>query len=107
MSAGPPPGRLVMDIVGNGWVDQAASTTYEWRKVRIRSAPAGESAPAGSSTQLGRRRRDRYRAHTVVVKYHGGPESSWIVYVGKECWRFPGYTALDDVMARVLGQLPF
>lgn len=82
------------------------STTWEWRRVKIRSAaPQGGSATQSlrkvSTVRL--RRRD---THTLVIRYVGGPESCWLVRLGSRAWRAPGHMALEDLMTRLgLGAL--
>lgn len=75
-----------------------ASTTWEWRKVKIRSA-----APQGGSATKSLRKASqpdvkRREAVSLVVKYVGGPESCWLVRRGSRSWRAPGHMALEDLM---------
>lgn len=77
------------------------STTWEWRRVKIRSAaPQGGSATKElrSRKRVTLRRRD---THTLVIRYVGGPESCWLVRLGTRAWRAPGHMALEDLMVRL------
>ena len=81
--------------------DGGPSTTWEWRRVKIRSAaPQGGSATQSlrKASTVRLRRRD---THTLVIRYVGGPESCWLVRLGTRAWRAPGHMALEDLMVRL------
>lgn len=81
------------------------STTYEWRKVKIKR-------PAGGQSTVRRSRRSflrltpqpRTRPVRITVTYRGGAESWWLVEARGEREALPGHWSLDDVMARVLSE---
>jgi hypothetical protein len=78
---------------------RSASPTWAWRKVKLKSAPAGDSAP--QALRLGSRparRRNRNKSLWLEVTYQGGPESSWLVKTRSCCWRFAGYFTIEEVM---------
>lgn len=78
---------------------RSGSTTWEWQKVRVRagSAPAGDSPPQGVAPKP-LRRRDHHKPLTVVVRYRGGPQCSWLISYRGKSHRFEGWLALHDVL---------
>ena len=82
------------------------STTWAWRKVKISDgAPArGLSARRSRSFQPSQRRSRRLRQR-IEVQYRGGPESSWCLWIGDSCRRVPGWMAVEDAMALLLGEV--
>jgi hypothetical protein len=82
------------------------STTWAWKKVKMRGLPhpEGTAAPQGRPfSRFGRRSR---RERTwIQVQYRGGPESSWLICRGTSCRRFPGHLCLEDVLVVVLGEV--
>lgn len=76
------------------------STTWEYRKVRVRRvpAPAGDSRLAETSDRS-LRARDAHKGMTVVVKYRGGPTASWLIEYRGKVWRFDGALAVHDVLS--------
>ena len=81
------------------------STNWEWRKVRMSLAPAGDSmAGQRPSAKPQRARRNRRKWQTIQVSWRGGSSSTWAVRVGTEVWRFDGFVALEDVMVHVLNE---
>lgn len=88
-------------MVDQPWDNNRASTNWAWRKVKIPEAhPArGARAAASSSKPLGRRYQTE--AFTIVLRYRGGAESSWLVRRGGKYWRIPGWLCFDDAMRRV------
>lgn len=89
-------------MLHEGYDKNRPSTTWEWRKVKIQSAPAGEQRAAGAPQAVGRRVRDAYIPRSVTFRYRGGPESSWVFQVGSRSWRYPGHLCLDDVLRHLL-----
>ncbi len=77
---------------------RSPSATWQWRKIKIKAAPAGEASANGVSSFQSRRLRDKNRELWIAVRYCGGPESSWLVTTRGASWRFPGYVAIEDVM---------
>jgi hypothetical protein len=91
--------------VPRGCDDDGGSTTYVWKKVKVSSGARREQRAAGAPSRAAGRRRDRNELIHLRIRYRGGPESKWTVWVGEFCWVFPGYIGLDDVMARMLGEV--
>lgn len=76
------------------------STTWEWRKVKLKSPPGGEGlAKRVRSRSYPAASRNRNRPLWLEIAYRGGAESFWLVRTRGCSWRFPGYAALEDVMA--------
>jgi len=81
------------------------STTWEWRKVKMRTPPAGhDTARAKRGRWRGLSTWPRRRALTVTVKYRGGAESWWLVSARGRQGVFPGHAAIEDVMAQVFNE---
>lgn len=80
-------------------VPGGASTTWEWRKVRMQAVPPGQgiASPEGTPSRF-RVRRSKRRWTQIEVRYHGGPEDSWLLRSGGVYRRFPGWMALTDVL---------
>lgn len=78
-----------------------ASTTWEFRRVRVRRAPQApaSAAAAGRSSRWRRfpRRNPRDRIQ-LVVKSRGGPECWYEISARGETNRYPGWVALHDLM---------
>src|SRR6185312_17061094 len=82
-----------------------ASTTFEWRKVKITPGAAGKGTARRSRRSFLRLpRADRTRPIRLEVVYRGGAESWWLVKGRGEHQVFPGHAALEDVMARVYSE---
>jgi hypothetical protein len=83
------------------------STTWEWRRVKIKRPPEAMSAsseaspPAGSLLPW-----PRSKPITVVLKYRGGPEGWVEVRARGRVWRRPGTFALYDTLCLVFGWQP-
>lgn len=81
---------------------RSASTTYEWRRVKVRGgAPEGPSRSGLPKRFQGLVRRDSKTALTLTVTYRGGAESWWLVQARGRKAAFPGHRCLDDVMAEI------
>lgn len=78
---------------------RSSSTTYEWRRVRVRRGAAGKSqAPRSGGRWRRFGRRDPHEWITVRLKYTGGPEG-WVLVDGRgERNPYPGYTQLLDLV---------
>lgn len=78
-----------------------ASTTWQWKRVKMRRPAGGPSStPPKASSRL-----SRWRPRsplTITVRYHGGPEAWWCIKARGCEFRFPGHTALHDVMRAVM-----
>lgn len=84
---------------------QFPSTTFEWRKVRIRQRPEGQRHSTRSKSGFLRLfPQPRRREVRMTVVHRGGAESWWLVKARGEHQVFPGHVALEDVMARVLSE---
>jgi hypothetical protein len=83
----------------------SGSTTWEWRKCKVKGAPAGDgvaqpkAAPSRFSVSRARRKRN-----IVEIAYRGGPESSWLFSLDGRSRRLPGHLCIEDAMALVLGE---
>ena len=78
------------------------STTWEWRRVKIRTAPQAlaKQRPKGSPFKRLTPWPPRRRL-TVTVAYRGGPECWWEISArGVTVYR-PGVTALHDLLREI------
>lgn len=76
------------------------STDWEWKKVKINRAPAGDSPVAdGTAPPRARRKRDAHKPLTIRVRFRGGPTASWLIEYRGLTRRFEGHLALHDVMS--------
>jgi hypothetical protein len=76
------------------------STKWEFRKVKVRTAPAGDSpATGGTAPSPARRKRDAHKPLTVTVQYRGGPSASWLIRYRGLTHRFEGHLAIHDVLS--------
>jgi hypothetical protein len=83
----------------------SSSTNWEWKKVKIKAAPAqGSSGPKALRTPLRLARRNRNRPIWVEATYRGGAESSWTFRFRDITWRVPGWWTVEDLMAMVNGE---
>lgn len=82
--------------------ESSASTTYVWRRSKLRTDPAPQAArrPKGGRWS-GLSRRPPEDRLTITVKYRGGSESWWHVEARGRNGAFPGWMGLDDVMAEI------
>jgi hypothetical protein len=48
--------------------------------------------------------RDRRKPLTLTISYRGGPECWYEIHARGSIGRFPGYTALEDVMGVIYGE---
>ncbi len=78
------------------------STTYEWKKVKMKPPPAGHKT---ARAKRGRWYRystwPRHRKLTLTISHRGGPESWWLIESRGSHGAVPGHLSLDDVMALV------
>lgn len=78
------------------------STTFGWKYVKL-SRPA-EGQRAVRSTSKGFRRLPRWpmrKPLPLTIKYRGGPEAWVEIHSRGEIARFPGNTAIYDVLCRI------
>lgn len=81
---------------------QFSSTTWEWRKTKIRRPAGGHSGSAPKALRWFRLPpRDPRQVLTVTVKLRGGPECWYELHARGQVGRFPGWVALHDVMAEI------
>jgi hypothetical protein len=81
------------------------STTWEWRKVKMKPPPAGHSTAAPKASRwYGLARWPRRRPLTLTIAYRGGPESWWLVTSRGRHGVFPGHLCLEDVMRAVMAE---
>ncbi len=84
------------------------STTWQWKRVKV------SRRPQGTDTARAKRGRWRHLARwprteklTITVKHRGGAESWWLVEARGSQGVFPGWCALEDVMAAVFNEPDF
>lgn len=78
------------------------STTFAWKYVKV-AGPAGGQKPERSSSR-GFRRLPRWpmrKPLSLTMKYRGGAECWVEVHSRGEIARFPGNTAVYDVLCRI------
>lgn len=81
------------------------STTWAWKRTKIRTPPAGQTtARAKRGRWHGLATWPRTRPLTVTIRYRGGAESYWLVSCRGRSGVFPGCAALEDVMAQVCNE---
>lgn len=81
---------------------RSGSTTYEWKRVKVRGTPAGRAKRAEGASRWSKLvGRDRTSPLTVTLRYRGGAESWWLVEARGRRGAFPGWMGLDDVMAEI------
>lgn len=77
----------------------SVSTTWAFRKVKIRTAPqANGTARRRRSSKLSLRRRDARERLSIVIMYRGGSEAWWVIEARGERWTFPGHRSLHDAL---------
>ena len=80
------------------------STTWEWRKTKIRRPPeATARLPKAARRWYHLPMRDRRKPLTLTISYRGGPECWYEIHARGSIGRFPGYAALHDVMTEIYG----
>jgi hypothetical protein len=83
-----------------------SSTTWEWRRVKIRRPAGGQKAPQPKAGRWHRfPARDPRVPLTLTVKFRGGPECWYEVHARGSAGRFIGTTSIHDVMAEINRQL--
>jgi hypothetical protein len=88
-------------------VDEQAfpSTTYEYRKVKIKTPPAGHRTVRAKRGRWYRFATwPRHRKLSLTISHRGGAESWWLVEARGSHGAFPGHLCLDDVMAVVCNE---
>jgi len=79
-----------------------ASTTWEWKKVRMRRPAGGHSDSAAKPLRWRFRSPwDKRRPLTLTVTFRGGAEAWVEVHARGSAGRFPGHVALIDVLEEV------
>lgn len=79
-----------------------ASTTWEWKKAKIRRPAGGQQ----HSAPKGRRffhlpQRDWRRPTTLTIKYRGGPEGWVEIHARGSIARYPGYVCILDILKEI------
>ncbi len=83
---------------------RSLSTTWEWRRVKIASPPPRPSASPKAATKWWHLTRwNGRKSLTIRIVYRGGPQCWYEVESRGSRGRFPGVTALHDVMSEVYG----
>lgn len=81
------------------------STTWEWRKVKMRRSAGGQDTAASGTRGFRRLRRyPRTEQVRITVEYRGGAESWWLLKARGTQEVFPGHRALEDVLSRVYSE---
>lgn len=79
-----------------------SSTTWEFRKVRIRRPPDGhETAPRSGGHWHGLPPRPIRETITLTVVWRGGPEAWYEIKARGRTGRVPGWLSIHDVMMRI------
>jgi len=79
-----------------------SSTTWEWRRVKIRRPPEGTgTARRSRSSWRLRSPWDRREKITLKVLYLGGPECRYMIEARGLRGYFSGAICLEDVMSRI------
>lgn len=95
------PGGMTSPIDSN---PSSPSTTWGWRRVRIRPAPqANTTATPKGSPHTKRALRDRRKPLTVTVVYRGGPECWYELRARGLVVRRPGYICIHDALMALEG----
>lgn len=82
--------------------ERSASTTYEWRKVKISGARRdGQARLPKAGRFRGLPRRNGSARLTLTISHKGGSESWWLIEARGRTATFPGHRCLDDVMAEI------
>lgn len=81
----------------------SGSTTWDWRKVKIRQAPEAEGRVERSESLRSLLGWPIRRPMTIRVKYRGGAECWWELHARGRMIRRPGSLALHDVLREFYG----
>lgn len=101
------PWRFIREADGMGTYEEEnlarPSTTFGWKRVKIGSRPEGATAQSPKAASGFRRLspRDKRDHITLTVTYRGGPECWYEIHARGSMGRFPGYVALEDLMATI------
>ena len=79
-----------------------SSTTWEWRRVKIRRPAGGQNGSAPKALRWYRfpPRNPREPLH-LTVKFRGGPECWYEVHARGSSGRYIGSTAIHDIMVEI------
>jgi hypothetical protein len=76
----------------------SSSTTWAWKKVKIRRPAEGHTKqPAAGRRWRTRSRRDPSEKLGVIVWWRGGAEDWWMVRARGEDNAYPGHTCISDL----------
>jgi hypothetical protein len=91
------------DNAGDGDGEQPfPSTTWEFKRVKVRRPPEATGTAAAEQRPSGRRRaREPRDPLGVVVRYRGGSECWWQIEARGRTYRFPGWVSIHDALARI------
>lgn len=88
-----------MGIAKDESYTRSGSTTWQWRKVKVNPPPGGDRAPQALRYGFhGVRKRDAHRPIWLTMRYRGGAEAQVVIECRGRVKRFPGSTALFDVL---------
>lgn len=78
------------------------STTWEWRRVKVRRPPEGHSGRSPKARRFFHLPpRDPRVPLNVSIKYRGGPEAWYEIHARGTIARYPGWVSIDEIMAEV------
>lgn len=84
--------------------ERTPSTAWTWKRVKVRRPAGGQQAPGAKRRRWhGSLPRNPREPLTIKVSYRGGGECWYEIHARGSMGRFPGITALHDVM-RVINQ---
>jgi hypothetical protein len=88
---------------GSGEAEQLfSSTTWEWRKTKIRRPPDGQqTAPRSGGHWHGLPPRPIRESITLTIRWRGGGECWYEITARGRTGRIPGWLSLHDVMERI------
>ncbi len=81
------------------------STTWEWRRVKMKPPPAGHNAArAKRGRWRGLSTWPRRRSLRLDIVYRGGAQSWWLVTARGSSGVFPGDACIEDIMSQVFNE---
>lgn len=78
------------------------STTWEWRKTKIRRPAGGHSGSAPKALRwFSLPPRNPRQPLTISVKFRGGPECWYEIHARGQVGRVPGWLCIHDLMVEI------
>ena len=97
-------GGVTVSVLRGG-DDYLPSTTWAWKRVKIKGPSHPEGIRTSEASSAPAFRRTRAQNLPLSVTYRGGEEASWLVRKGETTVRIPGWMAFHDAMRAVVGEL--